>query len=238
VVFRSSVGADATPVAERQNVTDPTHPARRAMTWMYPATIGSKSRQPPGPRPRSCQPFSPRLSPAGQSREHAAVHDPLRTASAPPSALFVERRTPCPLSRPTSRPARFWRQHDEAPADIVVGCARHGQQTGGNQRKEEIHTRGPDEGNPTPKRQGRGPGVPGPHQRRSPGGPARACLVEVIGVRRDPNSVKRRKASAPGRLAPSSESPIFVGGAGVLATGRRKVCCRLPGEICRVPHRR
>jgi hypothetical protein len=62
--------------------------------------------------------------------------------------------------------------------------------------------------------------------------------MEVIGVRRDPNRVKRRKASASGRLAPSSESPIFVGGAGVLATGRCKVCCCLPGEICRVPRRR
>jgi hypothetical protein len=72
----------------------------------------------------------------------------------------------------------------------------------------------------------------------APGGPARGRLVEVIGARRDPNRVKRRKASASGRLAPSSESPKSVGDVGVRATGRREVCWILPSEICRVPRER
>jgi hypothetical protein len=72
----------------------------------------------------------------------------------------------------------------------------------------------------------------------APGGPARGRLVEVIGARRDPKKVKRRKASASGRLAPSSESPKSVGDVGVMATGRREVCWILPSEICRVPRER
>jgi len=62
--------------------------------------------------------------------------------------------------------------------------------------------------------------------------------VEVIGARRDPNRVKRREACASGRLAPSSESPIFVGDVDVRATGRREVWWNLPREICRVPRER
>ena len=49
--------------------------------------------------------------------------------------------------------------------------------------------------------------------------------------------VKRRKASASGRLASSSESPVFVGGVGVVATGSREVCWILPVEVCRVPRK-
>jgi hypothetical protein len=73
-------------------------------------------------------------------------------------------------------------------------------------------------------------------QGAAPGGPARGRLVEVIGARRDPNGVKRRKASTSGRLASSSESPKSVGDVGVVATGRREVCWILPSEICRIPH--
>jgi hypothetical protein len=62
--------------------------------------------------------------------------------------------------------------------------------------------------------------------------------MEVVGARHDPNRVKRREASALGRLALSSESPISVGNAGVGATGGREVCCVLPSEICRVPRKR
>jgi hypothetical protein len=52
----------------------------------------------------------------------------------------------------------------------------------GNRQEVKIQTRGPDEGNPTPTRQGHGPGAPGHQWRRSPAGPAKACLVEVIGA--------------------------------------------------------
>jgi hypothetical protein len=51
---------------------------------------------------------------------------------------------------------------------------------------------------------------------------ARACLVEVVGARHDPNRVKRREASALGRLALSSENPISVGSAGRTGDGRSR----------------
>lgn len=43
--------------------------------------------------------------------------------------------------------------------------------------------------------------------------------MEVVGARRDPNRVKRREASALGRLAGSSESPVFVGKCGRMGDG-------------------
>ena len=106
-----------------------------------------------------------------------------------------------------------------------------------NRQEVKVQTRGPDEGNPTPRKQGRRSGEPGLCRGTGLGGPVRGRLVEVVGARRDPNRVKRREASALGRLAPSSESPIFVGNAGVWATGRCEVCGVLPSEICRVPPR-
>jgi hypothetical protein len=69
-------------------------------------------------------------------------------------------------------------------------------------------------------------------------GPARGGLVEVVGAWRDPNEVKCHEASALGRLAAGSESPISVGNAGVRATGRHEVCWDLPSEICRAPRER
>lgn len=128
---------------------------------------------------------------------------------------------------------------EDAAADGVTDAAEkqcdwHGQQTGG-----ESPTRGPDGGNPTPRRQGHVWREAGARwTRRTPFFTARACLVEVVGARHDPNRVKRREASASGRLAASSESPVSVGGAGVVATGGREVCCLLPSEICRVPRQR
>lgn len=47
-------------------------------------------------------------------------------------------------------------------------------------RKEK--SRGPDGGNPAPRRQGREPGAPGLNSCRETQGPARARLVEVVGV--------------------------------------------------------
>ncbi len=87
------------------------------------------TRQPSGQDPvknrvaesRSCQPISARLSPAGQSREHAAVHDPRRAPSAPPSALFVERtgRVPRLAPRPVGRVPRA--EIEEAPGTSSRG---------------------------------------------------------------------------------------------------------------------
>ncbi len=78
------------------------------MTVPSPIECPLLVRQPPGQNPvnhpvaesGSCQPVSPRLSPPGRRREHPAVHSPLRGPSAPPSALFVERRTRVPRLAP------------------------------------------------------------------------------------------------------------------------------------------
>jgi hypothetical protein len=88
-----------------------------------------------------------------------------------------------------------------------------------NRQEVKVQTRDPGEGNPTPTRQGRRSGAPGPCRRRSPGGPARGGLVEVIGVRPFRAKAKRRKASASGRARRRGRRPVFAGDAGVGATG-------------------
>ena len=66
---------------------------------------------------------------------------------------------------------------------------------------------GPDGGNPTLKRQGHCCGAPRPRQRdANVAGPARGCLVEVIGARLDRAKAKRRKASELGERARSGEA--------------------------------
>ena len=76
------------------------------------------------------------------------------------------------------------------------------QRTGG-----ESPDPGPDGGNPIPRRQGHRCGAPRLWRRdANVVGPARGCLVEVIGTRPDPAKAKRRKASALGEPARSGEA--------------------------------
>ena len=51
--------------------------------------------------------------------------------------------------------------------------------------------------------------------------------MEVIGACLCRTRVKRRKASALGKLAPSSESPVFVGNVAVVATALARSWLRL-----------
>ena len=76
------------------------------------------------------------------------------------------------------------------------------QRTGG-----ESPNPGPDGGNPTLTRQGHRCGAPRLWRRdANVAGPARGCLVEVIGARPDRAKAKRRKATALGEPAPSGEA--------------------------------
>lgn len=67
-----------------------------------------------------------------------------------------------------------------------------------NRQEVKVQTRGPDRGNPTPRRQGRRP-----HTGLEP---VRGRLVEVIGARPSRARAKRRKAGAAGKSAPSDEA--------------------------------
>lgn len=116
----------------------------------------------------------------------------------------------------------------------IWGCDWHETQTGG-----ASPNRGPNGGNPTPRRQGHGGGKAGAGgrsrthlHREDVSGGSRRCAA------RTRTKVKRREASASGRLAPSSESPISVGGVDVRATGSREGCDLLPSEVCRAPRER
>lgn len=66
--------------------------------------------------------------------------------------------------------------------------------------------------------------------------PAREGPVEAVDVCSYRAKAKRRKASAVGKVARSIRTPISVGPAGVLATGRAQNLLTLLREICWVPH--
>ena len=71
--------------------------------------------------------------------------------------------------------------------------------------KTQLLSRGPNGGNPTPKRQGHHPGAPGLIDticRR----PARGCLKEAVGAHPSRTKVKRREASVAGKSAFSDEA--------------------------------
>jgi len=77
-----------------------------------------------------------------------------------------------------------------------------------HRQEVKVQTRGPDGGNPTPKRQGR---------RRHRLQPARERLVEAVGARPFRAKAKRRKAAQAGKLASSSEArslSVACGGSG------------------------
>jgi len=65
--------------------------------------------------------------------------------------------------------------------------------------------------------------------------PARGRPVEAVDVCPCRAKAKRRKASAMGKVAGSTDSPISVGIAGVLATARTQSLSVLPREICWAP---
>ena len=72
------------------------------------------------------------------------------------------------------------------------------------------------------------------HTKR-PWAPARGCPVEAIDERLFRTKVKRRKASAMGKVAHGTESPISVGIADVLTTRLAQSLLILPREVCWVP---
>ena len=97
---------------------------------------------------------------------------------------------------------------------------------------------GPDRGNPTSMRQGRGPEVTG----RPVGGwwcrraSVRACLKEAIDASWSRTEVKRRKAFLGWASWPSAVMPDSCGCAGgVVATRSGRNLSVLPREVCWVP---
>src|SRR4249920_2309651 len=97
---------------------------------------------------------------------------------------------------------------------------------------------GPDRGNPTLKRQGRGPELTGRSQCglvMRCGISVRAGLEEAIGVSWSRTKVKRRKAFLGGRAVPQRRCPIPVDPEGVVATRSRRNLSVSPQEICWVP---
>lgn len=120
-----------------------------------------------------------------------------------------------PLARPRKLP-RIARRHTRT-AHRQPKSARHGltasvrasgavRLAGANRQEVQVQTRGPDGGNPTPMRQGRRSGSPGPRRWRSPGGPARGRLVEAVGARPCRAQAKRQEAPAPGEPAAGGEA--------------------------------
>jgi hypothetical protein len=101
----------------------------------------------------------------------------------------------------------------------------------------EVLSWGPDRGNPTSMRQGRGSELTG----RLAG--ARACwrasvragLEEAVDALWSRTRVKRRKASFEGRAGRRQRCPVPVVSEGVLATRSRRNLSVLPREICWVP---
>ncbi len=101
----------------------------------------------------------------------------------------------------------------------------------------EVLSRDPDRGNPSLKRQGRGPELTGRlavgclRRRVS----VRAGLEEAIGVSWSRTRVKRRKAFLGGRAVPQRRCPVPVDAEGVVATRSRQSLSVSPWEICWVP---
>ena len=101
----------------------------------------------------------------------------------------------------------------------------------------EVLSWSPDRGNPTLKRQGRGPELTGRLQCGwlRCGASVRAGLEEAIGVSGWRTKVKRRKAFFGGRAVPQRRCPVPVDAEGVVATRSRQSLSVSPWEICWVP---
>jgi hypothetical protein len=89
-----------------------------------------------------------------------------------------------------------------------------------NRLEVKILSQSPDEGNLTPRRQGRCSGKPGLLARGEGRGPVKGRLVEAVGVRPNRAKAKRRKATRVGELAPGGEARSSAGTRGVVATWR------------------
>jgi|APSaa5957512576_1039674.scaffolds.fasta_scaffold23631_2 hypothetical protein len=77
----------------------------------------------------------------------------------------------------------------------------------------QVLSGGPDRGNPTPRRQGRGPRndwATRRFERSAAQVPVRAGLVEAIGVRPFRTKVKRRKASGVGKSVSSDKARYLL----------------------------
>jgi hypothetical protein len=104
----------------------------------------------------------------------------------------------------------------------------------------EVLTWSPDRGNPTSKRQGRGPELTGRPQcglGMRCGVSVRAGLKEAIDALWWRTKVKRRKAFLGGRADTQRRCPIPVDTEGVVATRSRRNLSVSPQEICWVPAR-
>ena len=97
----------------------------------------------------------------------------------------------------------------------------------------------PDRGNPTSKRQGRGPELTGRFQCGQVwrcGASVRAGLKEAVDASWWRTKVKRRKAFLGGASRPQRRCPIPIAGSGgVVATRSRRNLSVSPWEICWVP---
>jgi hypothetical protein len=104
-----------------------------------------------------------------------------------------------------------------------------------NRLEVKILTQSPDEGNLTPRRQGRCSGEPGLLVGGEGRGPVKGRLVEAVGVQPNRAQTKRRKASQVGEPAPGGEARYSLGTCGVVATWRLQSLLALPEAFCRVP---
>jgi hypothetical protein len=108
-----------------------------------------------------------------------------------------------------------------------------------NKQEVKVQTRGPDRGNPTPRRQVRCCGLPRPEREDANiARPAKGRAVEVIGAQQFRTKVKRRKAYLVDEPAPRGEVQSLLETRCVLATGWLRSLLFLPNEICRVPRER
>jgi hypothetical protein len=108
-----------------------------------------------------------------------------------------------------------------------------------NEQEVKVQTRGPDRGNPTPRRQGLCRGAPRLSGREANAQrPARDGLKEVIGAWWSRTRVKCRKACATDKPADGGYVQYLSVSQHVLATGSTRSSLFLPSEICRVPRRR
>src|SRR5918995_6052048 len=131
----------------------------------------------------------------------------------------------------------WWRAPVVAEPE-AVGRGRSGVPSMTLRSEVEVLSWGPDRGNPTSMRQGRGPESTGRFAGARMGWRAsvRAGLEEAVDAWWLRTQVKRRKASSGGQAGRRQRSPVsVVGPGGVLATRSARNLNVLPREVCWVP---